>query len=449
MTVDPITKEVTKITVSNQSTTTAPRIFDVVKLLHSSPILYGRGTRVWIVKDEHGAYHVLKDSWILASNVSSEIQFIQKIQKIIQDNESDGHFFKYSCPSYLTGDECVCSTDTIRHNVPEKAPTRNQRRLVMPVIGDPVTSFRSKKEFVSTFLDIVNVLDFLNSKARVIHGDISINNILIRRIWDHGPNDSPSQLLVQPSVPVASATPQAANTIVDEEGTTEPIESSGMLIDCDFMRDVEQDTHQTSGTLPFMAIKALRPTPEQMFRHHAGHDLECLMYTMLTICMYTTGPGELRKPEKVDNNKDFNFNSWFHTADRQALASLKWLTLSVPNLFIKPFIPKYWEDFVPFLMELIDATWEKDKNYLENPNIATHQAYRDILKRALAKYTEEEDDKLLAPYAAIPPKLPEKRPSEDNQPSQRSKRLRLNTSTTVPRNPILQSLSSVNGLADN
>ncbi len=40
-----------------------------------------------------------------------------------------------------------------------------------------------------------------------------------------------------------------------------------------------------------MAIEALKPTPDNLFRHHAGHDLECLLNTMLTVCHYTVGPG--------------------------------------------------------------------------------------------------------------------------------------------------------------
>jgi hypothetical protein len=38
--------------------------------------------------------------------------------------------------------------------------------------------------------NLLSVLEFLNKKANVIHGDLSINNIVINRVWDHGPNDS-------------------------------------------------------------------------------------------------------------------------------------------------------------------------------------------------------------------------------------------------------------------
>lgn len=141
-----------------------------------------------------------------------------------------------------------------------------------------------------------SVLEFLNTKAKVIHGDVSISNIMINRIWTHGPNDSPTQLralataradsmsqtdlasdafsdteansdeslssvqtpiyplspVVGPaavSVPVIQGAAPALARVsdcVNHAGTLEFIESSGMLIDCDFMRYIHQDTHQTS-----------------------------------------------------------------------------------------------------------------------------------------------------------------------------------------------------------
>ena len=38
----------------------------------------------------------------------------------------------------------------------DKVPAHYQRRIVTATIGDPITSFRSKQEFVSTCLDLVN-----------------------------------------------------------------------------------------------------------------------------------------------------------------------------------------------------------------------------------------------------------------------------------------------------
>jgi hypothetical protein len=137
-----------------------------------------------------------------------------------------------------------------------------------------------------------SALEFLSTKAMVIHGDISINNILINRVWNYESGCSPSQLrhlatskadtasdvsdvgfydntmsqsgsgssagaIIQSldiSAPVvqAPAPALAIDTIdtstasVDYGGTSEFIESAGMVIDCDFMRLLGQTTNQTS-----------------------------------------------------------------------------------------------------------------------------------------------------------------------------------------------------------
>lgn len=39
-------------------------------------------------------------------------------------------------------------------------------------------------------------LEFLYQKVGVIHGDISMNNIMINRVWNYGPNDTPSLLRI-------------------------------------------------------------------------------------------------------------------------------------------------------------------------------------------------------------------------------------------------------------
>lgn len=46
-------------------------------------------------------------------------------------------------------------TDICRGAILFKPPGRVHRHIVIGLIGDPITSFRSKKEFVKVMLDIV------------------------------------------------------------------------------------------------------------------------------------------------------------------------------------------------------------------------------------------------------------------------------------------------------
>jgi hypothetical protein len=67
MTVDPETYEVTSITImasdnNKPMSNITMCTFNIVKLIYSSPILYSRETRVWIVKNQQGHFYMLKDS---------------------------------------------------------------------------------------------------------------------------------------------------------------------------------------------------------------------------------------------------------------------------------------------------------------------------------------------------------------------------------------------------
>lgn len=193
-----------------------------------------------------------------------------------------------------------------------------------------------------------------------------------------------------------------------------------------------------------MAIQALMSTSKKPFIHDAGHDLECLLNTILTLCHYTTGPcGQLR--EIVPNSEKIKLNDWFTTDDRRTLAATKSITLEAFDTFIGPALPDYWRDFTPFLQRLIDVTWN-NKPFLQSPNVATHEAYRNILKDALNKYTLEEKTSL-GLYASVPVK---KRPLnyEGDQVFRNSKRLRQSESggpsqkRLRPRHPVPKFLES-------
>lgn len=169
-----------------------------------------------------------------------------------------------------------------------------------------------------------------------------------------------------------------------------------------------------------MAIESLLSTPDKPFIHHAGHDLEGLLNTILTICHYTVGPGgQLRRA--VVGDEDIQLNHWFTKETRLGLACSKSITLEAFDTCIKSALPQYWLDFAPFLQRLIQATWN-GYPYLENPNIATHQAYRKILTDALDMYNREEDS-MPAAYAFVPAakRLAE---SDTQQPPQSFKRQR-------------------------
>ena len=186
--------------------------------------------------------------------------------------------------------------------------------------------------------------------------------------------------------------------------------------------------------MPYMSIETLRYPLNTPFKYHAGHDLESLLQTMLVLCTYTTGPGGqlLANPKlSADDNDDdddddgIKLNEWFSLPARNVLAERKAFTLEAYDSFVKPELTEYWQDFSPYLKQLIKVTWDGPVIY-ESNNIATHQAYRRILKDALDYYTENETEEL-APYAAIPGLA--KRPNENPDAGRKAKRSRTDNSS--------------------
>jgi hypothetical protein len=172
--------------------------FKIITEIHVSPFLFGRGTRVYIVKDKHGHFHILKDSWILSTHEGSEIEHIKKISSIAKTVNLDDRARTLS-PRFVAGDNRVNDTNEPRGFLTAIGPARIRRRIVTGPIGDPITSYRSRLECLQALIDVVDreyfitfnhsviqllnasELDFLNDKCDLVHGDISINNIVIVR----------------------------------------------------------------------------------------------------------------------------------------------------------------------------------------------------------------------------------------------------------------------------
>lgn len=111
--IDHITGAPTGVRIENQ-------LFTIVKEIHVSPILFGRGTRVYIVKDTKGHFHIFKDSWILLSHAkeNSEIKNLKHIAAKANEkkasNSAKGFRSYLLQPRFVAGEEAVANTNTPR-----------------------------------------------------------------------------------------------------------------------------------------------------------------------------------------------------------------------------------------------------------------------------------------------------------------------------------------------
>ena len=135
------------------------------------------------------------------------------------------------------------------------------------------------------------------------------------------------------------------------------------------------------------------------FIHSEVDNLESILYTILAVCTYTNGPAMLRF--SIPEEQSIPMNRWFYKSSQKKLACQKDNTLSYFSKHIKSHLPKYWNDFAPYLKWFIDACWELPTCFLDQPNVATHNKFIKILDDMICHY--ETNGKQAISYAYIPP----------------------------------------------
>ncbi len=124
------------------------RRFKVLKRIHALPTLFGRGTQVWIVA-HNGIRYIMKDSWVLEDRNNNEARHLRRM---VTHKELEGHV-----PTLICGGDVVINgfNDSTQHYRSGSCTHRIHRRIVTSPIGEPITSFRTKKEFIRVLMNII------------------------------------------------------------------------------------------------------------------------------------------------------------------------------------------------------------------------------------------------------------------------------------------------------
>ena len=175
---DPITGAAVSVLVDHQR-------FQIVKEIYIAPFLSSRGTRTYIVKDQNGRFHVLKDSWPQMGHAADnpEIEHLktisakarEKLASVIAEAMTTSNSGKGKekmtddpivsairsyllTPKFIAGDEHVFDTNIPRRGglVQTAGYPRIRRRVVEGPICNPITSYRSRVECIQAFIDIAD-----------------------------------------------------------------------------------------------------------------------------------------------------------------------------------------------------------------------------------------------------------------------------------------------------
>jgi hypothetical protein len=125
------------------------RRFEVVECIHALRSLFGRGTQVWIVT-ENGVKYIMKDSWVRENRIHNEVAHLSRMK--------DHKELKDRVPTLICGGDVVINgvKDSTQRYRSARCSHRIHRRTVTSPVGEPVTSFKSKKEFIRVIISIID-----------------------------------------------------------------------------------------------------------------------------------------------------------------------------------------------------------------------------------------------------------------------------------------------------
>ncbi|KAJ7450056.1 hypothetical protein B0H11DRAFT_325431 [Mycena galericulata] len=285
------------------------RSYELVETLFISDVIRGRGTVCWHARCD-GQDYVIKDTWADTSRPHTEAEILRMAKEanvsgvptviadvIVQINGLD--------------DATENIRSTITHSSPKKLfkaysllEKRVHRRIVLTPYCLPLTSFQSRKELVSIFIDAVTAhRDLVN--ANILHRDISLNNVMVAPLDAPADNDTPITT-----------------------GLSFPLRR-GLLIDVDYALVSNSTTERSgpsvghrTGTLPFMAVDVLIYGDTDWTEHEPKHDLESFLYVLVWICWHYAGPKDAER-QNFDIYAQTSLRKWISGADYEAIGRSK------------------------------------------------------------------------------------------------------------------------------
>ncbi|KAJ6449718.1 hypothetical protein C8R47DRAFT_1230544 [Mycena vitilis] len=356
--------------------------YQIIKTLFISDVVRGRGTVCWHAR--HGDKDfVIKDTWADDSRPHTEADIlrmaedIEGVPKVIADvivkvNGVEG------------------STRTLRSNIAaatrgttgDTIETRVHRRLVLTPFAKALPMFATRKELVSIMIDAVTAHRDLYFKAKILHRDISINNLMLAP-----PSGTFDSVDLPPNSP--SSELAACDTArVPSPAIPPPRHRRGLLIDMDYAVVLNSDGkrgpaaigHRT-GTLPFMAIDVLAANGD-LVEHEARHDLESLLYVLLWVCIHYAGPCNVER-QNFDIHNSY-LKAWVRGESYDTIGVWKFGIMGhLPfwrNYMLDNFAP-YFEPLKPCA-----SAWRQ----LWADSKLTHDAVLDVLQTALPSLDDVE-----------------------------------------------------------
>ncbi|EPQ49943.1 hypothetical protein GLOTRDRAFT_134419, partial [Gloeophyllum trabeum ATCC 11539] len=353
------------ITINNKTYTIHERV-------HTPHNIRGRGTNVWRATCD-GTVYAIKDCWTDETRTLTEAKLLEMAKGVEGVLTLVAHnTVKYNKEDDTTGLVRALLKKPEYRERWARLDVRIHRRLVLAPFAVPIYYFRTKKELIGGFIDAIQAHKDLLEKAKVLHRDISIKNIML---------------------------------VADIEGDLS--RRRGLLIDLDYAVEYPELGSRKpaqaarTGTAPFMAIELLNEGWN--VPHKPEWDLESFLYVIIWICILYVGPCDRRSSKKI---KETPLNAWMTGGYK-----LMWAD-KVGCMESKSRWCKLLEEFAPYFEELKQCLSEWRALFFVDEGPRTHDNVLKILRDAYNRLPDEEPPFVdLVPVVANPPAAPSTRAS--------------------------------------
>ncbi|KAG2028718.1 kinase-like domain-containing protein [Suillus americanus] len=318
-------------------------VYWIMAVLWKSRGLFSRGTVCYRVRSKHGIDYALKDCWVDEDCLEHEVTFLEAVRGIPNVVQLVKHW-----DVKFNGE--IDSTSKIRAHIRDHLPksctyvNKIHRRMLLTPCGLPLTTFKSVPELLNVFQDVVVAHETMVSNRKVLHGDLSPNNLIIH-------------------------------------------EGKGYFIDFDhakFLTNNKALESRGTGTIPYMSCRLLKLIGDfpssTTIEHKASDDLESLFYIFLEFTLLYEGPGGKITDQGIYPINASRWRKAYIAMDRDGLGT----SGSLKKEFITDHDPSYqpapyFQDCRPVLEEwrrAIASSIAKDKD-------VSHGEIREIIKRGI------------------------------------------------------------------
>ncbi|KAJ2609937.1 hypothetical protein EV177_004215 [Coemansia sp. RSA 1804] len=310
--IDPATRngEIDCFTDADEEGGKQKHTYSVKDVISISTSVFGRHTQCFLAspKNVNDRHVVIKDSWPLVvgrdgENLEkfNEVEHLKLIDEKLRSNYKGVLYSKI----------VMAGTVRIKHG-PKEIPDetfaifaddsakeygcrRSHQRIVLDTYGEHLKTLKNENELIMVLADAMLCHNTILEKCKLLHRDISDNNILVVR---NSHNES------------SAKTKDLQNSLAKDPSSCRPVR--GLLIDFDYAALVEPDSgcsgrDHRSGTLPFMSIHNLSG---ESGRRTALDDWESLLYLACWLGTFGITRKDRRKAVVHENAPIRKWRSW-------------------------------------------------------------------------------------------------------------------------------------------